>query len=108
MYADPSETEAMSDDVRDDIVRRHQELGSRLGDELIGGEGLQLPKATTTIRWNEGDHVESVGPLTGEREQLTAYYVVDVRDLERAREIAREILDSHVTSIEIRGSHDHV
>lgn len=108
MYADPKETEAMSDAVRDDIVRRHHELGARLGDELIGGEGLELPDETTTLHWNGGDHVENIGPLNSGREQLTAYYVLDVRDLERAREIAHEILDFHVTSIEIRGSHDHV
>jgi hypothetical protein len=42
------------------------------------------------------------------REQLTAYCLVDCRDLDRALSIAERILDFHLTAIEVRQVHDSV
>jgi hypothetical protein len=42
------------------------------------------------------------------REQLTAYYLVDCRDLDRVLSIAERILDIHVTAIEVRQVYDSV
>jgi hypothetical protein len=42
------------------------------------------------------------------REQLTAFYLVNCRDLDTALSIAGRILDFHVTAIEVRQVHDSV
>jgi hypothetical protein len=40
--------------------------------------------------------------------QLTAYYLIDCDDLGRALSIAERILNSHVTTVEVRQVHDSV
>jgi hypothetical protein len=42
------------------------------------------------------------------RYAVTAYYLVDCRDLDGALAIAERILDFHVTAIEVRQVHDSV
>ena len=107
MYANPNETKAMAASDRDIIARKHEALVARLTEsgELLNGAGLDYPWNTFTIRWNQGDPLRTDGPFTDAEEQLTAYYVVDCVSAERAVELAREIVDFHVTAIEVRPIH---
>ena len=118
MYADPAYTVAMPREELEQVGRKHEALRAQLtgSGELRGGEGLVLPADTTVVRLRDnstGSRVESrvesrAGPLTAEREQLTAWYVVECADAERARQIAEHILDTHVTAVEVRAIHDSV
>ena len=107
MYADPFATKAMSRSARDVIAKKHQELRDALTNstELLDGAGLDYPWTTTTFRCIEGEPVSLDGPLANSTEHLTAYYVVDCASLERASDIARGLLDFHVTSVEVRRIH---
>ena len=107
MYAHPSETEAMSASDRDSVLARHKALVAELTEssKLLDGAGLDYPRTATTLRWNRGDPVTAEGPFVEAREQLTAYYVVDCASLERARELARRVLDFHVTAVDVRRIH---
>ena len=101
MYADPDHTRGLTDEQFDEIMRKHTALGEELGDSLIGGSGLALPEETLLVR-SSG---VSSGPLADAVEHLTAYYEIEAT-LERAQEIAAQIVDHHVTSVEIRRIHD--
>jgi hypothetical protein len=107
MYADPNETKAMAASDRDTIAHKHEALVARLTEsgELLYGAGLDYPWNTTTIRWNHGDPISTDGPFTDAEEQLTAYYVVNCVSADRAFELAREIVDFHVTAVEVRPIH---
>ncbi|WP_441248031.1 YciI family protein [Kitasatospora sp. McL0602] len=108
MYADPAATAAMSADDRADVFRRHEALHQDLAGtgEMLNGAGLSYPNETTTIRRPDGRPERTDGPLTGATEQLTAYYVIDCPDLERACAIAERVVDFHVVAVEVRRIHD--
>ncbi len=105
MYADPAQTEAMTDDALFDVERKHAALRKELGQtgELTGGAGLELPHATITLS-GAGDRAE--GPLAANAGiHLTAYYEIETETPERAEEIASGLLDDHVTAVELRRIH---
>jgi hypothetical protein len=107
MYADPNATKTMSAAEREIVARKHSALVARLTEsrELLDGAGLDYPWNTKTLRLN-GDKVStSDGPLADAQEQLTAYYVVDCKDIDCALELAAEILDFHVSAVEVRPIH---
>lgn len=105
MYADPHATQAMSTSERVEVFQRHSALHADLAatGELRNGAGLDYPWQTTTIRL-DGD--ASAGPLVAGETQLTAYYVLECVNEERALDIARRVLDFHVTAVEVRRIHD--
>jgi hypothetical protein len=108
MYADPAATEAMTQEQRADVFRRHEELHRDLEGtgELLNGAGLAFPRDTTTLRWSEDGTSASEGPFAEAGEHLTAYYVVECQTPGRARAIAERVLDFHVVAVEVRPVHD--
>ena len=65
MYANPHETKSMSVTDREIVARKHQGLVASLtaSGELLGGEGLDYPWNTTTVRWNQGEPILTDGPF---------------------------------------------
>jgi hypothetical protein len=108
MYADPAETRAMSAADLDAVMRKHEALRTELTEsgELLNVAGLAFPEDTRTLRLQDGGAAD--GPLIDAKEHLTAYYVVDCKDRDRALSIAEHLLDSHVTAVEVREIHDSV
>lgn len=66
---------------------------------------MAYPAETTTLRWQGA---MSSGPYLAGREQLSAYYVLDCENEERAHAIAVRLLDWHVTAVEVRAVHDSI
>src|SRR3954463_3719343 len=90
MHADPAATKAMTAAERAEIADKHGRLIPELTGpaEGLNGAGLAYPEHTRALRAGRGgEPVESTGPLLAGLEQLTAYYVVECGDAERAREI---------------------
>jgi hypothetical protein len=110
MYSDPAETKAMSAMDRDVVGRKHQALCTELTEsgELLNGAGLAYPGDTRTLRLGDDVVATTNGPLVESEVQLTAYYLIDCANLDRARSIAERILDFHVTAVEVRQVHDSV
>jgi hypothetical protein len=111
MYADPDHTRAMSRADVDVVMRKHEALRDELtqSGELLNGAGLVLPDETTVLRLGEDGVITQQGPLaTGSIEHLTAYYVIECADADRARRLAEHLLDHHVTAVEVRRIHDFV
>ena len=104
MHTRPAESKELSDEAAAEIEAKHAELLKELGSsgEIVNGAGLHLPEETLTVR------VTGIvsGPVTRGDEHVTAYYVVDVADRERAGQIAARILDDHVTAVEVRQIHN--
>ena len=110
MYTDPDETKAMSTADFDEVMRKHEALRTELTEsgELAGGDGLAFPEETRTLRLRDGVVAGTDGPLVEATEHLSAYYVVECEDQARAVAIGEQLLDFHVSAVEVRRIHDSV
>lgn len=108
LYTSPAESKAMTDDELSAILHKHELLRTEFtaSKELLNGAGLAYPQDTTTLRLVDGAAASSSGPLTGADVHMTAYYVVECEDSARAVAIGGELLDFHVTAVEVRAIHD--
>lgn len=109
MYSKPAETKVMSPEELDEVLRKHEAIRRDLtaSGELLSGAGLAFPENTTNLHWrDQAPPFVANGPLVDGDEHMTAYYVVDCADRDRALAIAEHLLDFHVTSVEVREIHD--
>ena len=108
MHTNPTHSKSLSDEEVSAIEAKHAELIEELdaAGELINGAGLHLPEETTTIRLVGERPESSTGPVAAGDEHVTAYYLLECADRDRAVEIASRILDSHVTAVEVRQVHN--
>jgi hypothetical protein len=70
--------------------------------ELISGEPLTGTETATTVRTRDGKTTLTDGPFAETKEHLAGYYLVDVKDLDRALELAAQIPDVTLGSVEVR------
>ncbi len=67
-----------------------------------GGDALHDTSKATTVRTKDGKHVLTDGPFAETKEQLGGFYLVDVKDLDEALEIAKMCPGSKWGAIEVR------
>ena len=67
-----------------------------------GGEALMPTAMATTVRIKEGKATITDGPFAETKEQLGGYYLLDVKDLDEAIEIAKLCPGAKYGSIELR------
>jgi hypothetical protein len=109
MYTDPAHTRAMTEADLDVVMRKHERLRDELtaSGELLNGAGLVFPEETIVVRRDGDGVVTERGPLIGGSDvHVTAYYVIECVDVDRARALAEHLLDDHVTAVEVRRIHD--
>jgi len=70
--------------------------------ELVGGEQLQRPDTATSVRVRHGKRALTDGPFAETTEQIGGYYLVDVKDLDRALELAERIPSARTGVVEVR------
>ena len=66
------------------------------------GDRLQPTETATTVQVRNGKTVTTDGPFAETKEVLGGYYLVDVKDLDRALELAAKIPDALRGTIEVR------
>ena len=69
---------------------------------MEGGEALQPTTTATTVRIRDGRTVVTDGPFVETKEALIGYYLLDVKDLDEAIELAALIPGARDGAIEIR------
>ena len=70
--------------------------------EMLAGDPLQGLDTATSVRVRDGKTVTKDGPFAETKEVLGGYYIVDVKDLDRAIELAAKIPDSRTGVVEVR------
>ncbi len=70
--------------------------------EYVSGDALQGTDTATSVRLRNGQVSSTDGPYVETKELLGGYYVVDVKDLDRAIELAAQIPDSRTGGVEVR------
>jgi hypothetical protein len=103
IYTDPS---AWSDDPGDG-EKMMAEYGAFTQEimesgEMLAGDPLQGVDTATSVRIRGGNTTTTDGPFAETKEHLGGYYVVDVKDLDRAMELAAKIPDARTGVVEVR------
>jgi hypothetical protein len=110
MYTDPDETALLSAEERTAVFRKHESFGSETiaSGELTGAAAFEYPAQARTLRPGGGEAgvIAADGPLTGEREQITGFYILECASLERAEQLASGLVDTHIVAVEVRRIHD--
>jgi hypothetical protein len=70
--------------------------------ELIKGDPLQGLETATSVRVRGGKTTTTDGPFAETKEVLGGYYLVEVKDLDRALELAAQIPDAKTGVVEVR------
>jgi hypothetical protein len=70
--------------------------------ELVSGEPLQDTDTATSVRVRDGKATTTDGPFVETKEHLGGYYLVDVKDLDRALELAAQIPGARHGGVEVR------
>ena len=81
--------QALPDDVRARLTKDFEEVLTEMQarGELIGGEALGDPGASTLYRWRDGAPLAVDGPYSEAKERLAGFFLIDVESRERAEEI---------------------
>jgi hypothetical protein len=69
---------------------------------LVGGNPLYPVRTAKTIRSPKGRLEMMDGPFAETKEQLAGYFLLEVRDLEEALQLARECPGSKYATVEVR------
>ena len=105
IYTDPSAFDpAQGEKIYGEYMAFTQEIMD--SGELVAGDPLEPAETATTVRERNGKRTSTDGPFAETKEVLGGYYVVDVKDLDRAVELAAKLPDSRTGSIEIRPVRD--
>ncbi len=84
-----------------DYTRELQEAGV-----LVAGDPLDEVSSAVTVRVRDGETLVTDGPFAETREVLGGYYIVDVEDVEQAKEWAAKLPSSRYGSSEVRAIPD--
>lgn len=95
---------AMDDDYRQKCYVESAGLARDLhaAGQFIGASPLHPVETATSVRVREGKRLITDGPFAETREQLGGFYLVDVKDLDEAIDIASRIPPARIGTVEIR------
>ena len=74
--------------------------------EIRAGDALEGVDTATAVRVRSGKTSTTDGPFAETKEYLGGYYIVEVKDLDRALELAALIPDARTGTVEVRPVRD--
>jgi hypothetical protein len=104
IYQNPEAWQELPEEERNAVMGEaggiFQELAA--SGEAVGGDPLAPPSATKTVKVRGGVPAVTDGPFIEAKEQLVGYLTVDVKNEERALEIAARWPDARYWAMEVR------
>jgi hypothetical protein len=94
VYADPGQ-------VRAEDHERFRTAARESG-ELVDGEAVADASTSAVVRLRDGVPTVTDGPYLASPVQLTAYYLIDCQDRERAIELAATLPAARSVGVEVR------
>jgi hypothetical protein len=90
IYTDRDAYAALSSETQAQISQDYFTYTQRIIDsgEFVAGDPLEGVETATTVRRRNGQRTLTDGPYAETKEVLGGYYLVDVKDLDRAVELA--------------------
>ena len=105
IYTDPTAWDpAQAENLHNEYMTFTQEILE--SGEMVAGDPLEGLETATSVRVRNGKRSTTDGPFAETKEVLGGYYIVDVKDLDRAVELAGKIPDSRTGVIEVRPVRD--
>lgn len=101
VYCDEKKLHSDPDSPRDSECWAYSESLQTDGRQ-IAAEPLESVATATTVRVRNGKTSVTDGPFAETKEQLLGFYLIDVRDLNEAIQVAAKIPPARVGSIEVR------
>ena len=92
-YNDESITSAWSEEEDAAVMARLDTVHRKYAHEF--GPMLRLMPTTAATTYRKREKLVTDGPYAETKEQLLGFYVVDVEDLERALQIARDLSEAN-------------
>jgi hypothetical protein len=100
----PESTEAVPDEVTNEVSAAYGEFTADIRARGIfqAGEALEPTSTATTVQVRDGRTITTDGPFAETKEALGGFYMIDVKDLDEAIELAARIPGAQHGSIEVR------
>ena len=104
IYGDESRFVPLGSPEQQDIVGGHQRFTSQVieSSEFVTGDGLWLSKTATTVAVRDGDTLITQGPFAETREVLGGFFEFACDSIDRAVELARQIVWTDNGGVEVR------
>jgi hypothetical protein len=106
IYSPPDAYAALSPEVAEGINAEYIAYTQQIieSGEFVAGDPLQGIETATTVRSRNGQRTLTDGPYAETKEVLGGYYLVDVKDLDRALELAGQLpgIRHEIDVIEVR------
>ncbi|MFF8313276.1 YciI family protein [Streptomyces lydicus] len=103
MYPNAAVMEALSEEDRNAVFQGHGEFMTKIKEsgEFVGTVALGGPEESSVVRVRGGVPAVTDGPYAEFKEFVGGYYVIDVKDRDRAHEVAAMIPDAAVEGLGI-------
>ncbi len=104
IYSNPANWAALPEAERNGLNREYGVFTKDIVDsgEFVSGDPLAGIETASTVRVRQGGSAVTDGPFVESKEHLAGYYVVDVKDLDRALALAARIPDARFGAVEVR------
>jgi hypothetical protein len=104
IYGDESQWSDATPEQMGEVMAAYNAFGEEAGAAgvILGGEGLELSSAATTVRVRDGERVLSDGPFAETKEQLGGFYLLECDSLDEAIDWAAKIPGAATGSVEVR------
>jgi hypothetical protein len=105
IYMNPAAWEAFTEEERNALILDHSTFQRELIEsrELVSVHGLADADEAKSVRLRDGEPVVTDGPFVEAKEFLASVYLVDVRNMDRAVELAARCPDARYNAVEVRG-----
>ena len=86
------------------VVKEYVAVSEDLGQkgQMVAAERLQAVSTATTVRVKDGTTLTTDGPFAETKEQLGGFYLIDVKDLDEAIDVAARLPGSRSGCVEVR------
>jgi hypothetical protein len=104
IYTPETGDESVTPDQRAAVMELYNDFTRevRSRNAFEAGEELQATSAATTVRVREGRTLVTDGPYAETKEALGGFYLLNVKDLDEALELAAKIPGARTGAIEVR------
>ncbi|MFI9358843.1 YciI family protein [Streptomyces lydicus] len=103
MYPNAAVMDALSEEDRNAVFQGHGEFMTKIKEsgEFVGTVALGGPEESSVVRVRGGVPAVTDGPYAEFKEFVGGFYVIDVKDRDRAHEVAAMIPDAAVEGLGI-------
>lgn len=102
IYDDEKGWANLSEAERQHSMGEFEKLRREIAGQYVAGSQLHPTSATTSVRTRNGKRMVTDGPFAETREQIGGYWLIDVKDLDAAIDIAARIPSGPTGAVEIR------